>query len=100
MQNRRHASIAAIVVLAVSAGVPPALAAQLAPLELDHVFSTEYNRTWSTALPVAHAAGLEVEAYNPRDLAGFAAQLHTLRGRIVVVGHSNTTPMLVEALGG
>jgi phosphohistidine phosphatase SixA len=76
------------------------LADELGTAGLDHVFSTEYNRTWSTALPVAHAAGLEVEAYDPRDLAGFAAQLHTLRGSILVVGHSNTTPMLVEALGG
>jgi len=76
------------------------LAELLAPAGLDHVFSTEYRRTWSTATPTAHAVGLEVEAYDPRDLPGFAAQLKTMHGRILVVGHSNTTPMLVEALGG
>jgi len=76
------------------------LAEMLAPAGLDHVFSTEYRRTWSTATPTAHAVGLEVEAYDPRDLESFAGQLRTMTGRILVVGHSNTTPMLVEALGG
>ena len=76
------------------------LAEQLAPAGLDRVFSTEYRRTWSTATPAAHAVGVEVEAYDPRDLPGFAEQLKTMQGRILVVGHSNTTPMLVEALGG
>lgn len=76
------------------------LAELLAPAGLDHVFSTEYRRTWSTAIPTAHAVGLEVESYDPRDLPGFAEQLKTMTGRILVVGHSNTTPMLVEALGG
>jgi len=76
------------------------LAELLAPGGLDHVFSTQYRRTWSTATPTAHAVGLEVETYDPRDLPGFATQLKTMTGRILVVGHSNTTPMLVEALGG
>jgi len=76
------------------------LAEMLAPEGLDHVFSTEYRRTRSTARPTAHAVGLEVEAYDPRDLAGFAEQLQTMTGRMLVVGHSNTTPALVEALGG
>lgn len=76
------------------------LAEMLAPEGLDHVFSTVYRRTWSTATPTAHAVGLEVKAYDPRDLEGFAEELKAMTGRILVVGHSNTTPMLVEALGG
>lgn len=75
------------------------LADRLAAAGLDRVFSTEYRRTWTTALPVAHAAGLAVESYDPRDLEAFAAQLRAMTGTILVVGHSNTTPMLVEALG-
>lgn len=76
------------------------LAEILGPDGLDHVFSTEYRRTRSTARPTAHAVQLEVEAYDPSDLVGFAAQLKRMTGRILVVGHSNTTPALVEALGG
>ena len=41
-----------------------------------------------------------MESYDPRDLPGFAAQLRRSPGRHLVLGHSNTTPSLVEALGG
>ena len=64
------------------------------------VLSTDYARTRETALPLAKAAGLSVELYDPRDPAGTAAALSGRGGRILVVGHSNTTPALVEALGG
>jgi len=76
------------------------LAELLAPAGLDRVYSTEYHRTWSTATPSADATGLEVQPYDPSDLLGFAEELKGMQGRILVVGHSNTTPMLVEALGG
>ena len=64
------------------------------------IFSSEYERTLATARPLAARLDLEVEAYNPRDLEGFAAQLREMTGRIVVSGHSNTTPELVGFLGG
>ncbi|MEK7379503.1 MAG: hypothetical protein AAB075_00665, partial [Gemmatimonadota bacterium] len=53
-----------------------------------------------TAAPTAAALGLVVELYNPADPAGFVAQLRATSGRHLVVGHSNTTPGLVKALGG
>ena len=64
------------------------------------VHSTDYVRTRTTGEPTAEAEGLEIESYDPGDLPGFAARLRTLPGRHLVVGHSNTTPQLVEALGG
>ena len=36
----------------------------------------------------------------PGDLEDFAGHLKMMSGRIVVSGHSNTTPGLVRALGG
>jgi hypothetical protein len=57
-------------------------------------------RTRTTGEPTAEAEGLEIESYDPRDLRGFAARLKTMPGRHLVLGHSNTTPQLVEALGG
>lgn len=76
------------------------LAALIEDAELDAVYTTDYARTRSTAAAVAEPAGLEVQVYDPRDLAAFASSLATRGGRMLVVGHSNTTPALVEALGG
>ena len=64
------------------------------------VHSTDFKRTRSTGQPTAEAEGAEIESYDPRDLPGFAARLKTMPGRHLVLGHSNTTPQLVEALGG
>jgi phosphohistidine phosphatase SixA len=65
-----------------------------------HVHSTGYLRTRSTAEPFATRSGLGITSYDPRDLSTFAAELLATPGRHLVVGHSNTTPDLVEALGG
>lgn len=67
---------------------------------LTHVHTTDYARTRETAAPVANALGLDAVLYDPRDLAGFAAELKATPGRHLVVGHSNTTPELVRLLGG
>lgn len=64
------------------------------------VFSTDYRRTIETVDPLAKHLSLEVETYDPDDLAGFAKMLKSSPGRHVVSGHSNTTPALVELLGG
>ena len=76
------------------------LKAILADAGLTSVFSTDYERTRETARPIAEDAELAVRPYDPRDLAAFAQELHAAPGRHLVVGHSNTTPDLVEALGG
>ena len=55
---------------------------------------------YSTAAPLAAALGLPVEIYDASDLPAFARQLTAQRGTFLVVGHSNTTPPLVEELGG
>lgn len=77
-----------------------ALARVLAPAGITHVHSTDYRRTRETAAPVAEALGLEVRRYDARMLESFADELRGAPGRHLVVGHSNTTPRLVELLGG
>ena len=67
---------------------------------LTHIHSTNYRRTIETAAPIAAQTGLEIEQYDPRDLASFADELRAAPGIHLVVGHSNTTPQLAEALGG
>ncbi len=67
---------------------------------ITQIHSTDYKRTRATAGPTATRTGLEVRSYDPRDLAAFARRLLATPGRHLVVGHSNTTPALVRALGG
>lgn len=78
-----------------------ALAELLKDAGITQVWSTNYKRTRNTAAPLHKALGLEVMLYNPSDLQGFAETLKAQPNEIaLVVGHSNTTPALVEALGG
>ena len=67
-------------------------------IKLDHVFSTEYNRTQQTAQPTAQSQDLVIEKYNPRALEEFGNMLlNEYQGKtILVVGHSNTTPTLLN----
>lgn len=77
-----------------------ALAIRLGEADLAHIYSSDYARTRQTAAPVAKATALPVELYDPRQLEQFAEQLIDACGICLVVGHSNTTPDLVSALGG
>ena len=67
---------------------------------ITHIYSTGFARTMETAGPLAGRLGVKIETYDPKDLKGFARKLAALPGRHLVVGHSNTTPELVELLGG
>lgn len=84
----------------VGAGRAEALAVILRDAGITHVWSTDFHRTRNTATPTATALGLTVELYNPAAMAEFGARLKATPGRHLVVGHSNTTPGLVKALGG
>ncbi|WP_237067505.1 SixA phosphatase family protein [Microbulbifer guangxiensis] len=77
-----------------------ALARLLRDANIERVYSTDYRRTRQTATPLAQQSGLPVTLYDPRDLEGFAGRLRNGPTRVLVVGHSNTTPQLVALLGG
>lgn len=77
------------------------LSGLLGDVGLDRVLSTDLARTRDTATPAAARSGVEVEPYDARRLAAVAAELRAgVARRILVVGHSNTTPELVRLLGG
>jgi phosphohistidine phosphatase SixA len=76
------------------------LATMLADAGITHIHTTDYRRTRATGRPLAEALELEMEVYDPADLEGFAEELWRTPGRHLVLGHSNTTPELVAALGG
>lgn len=76
------------------------LATLLSDKGITHIHSTDYARTLETAAPIAALTGLDIALYDPRDLEGFASTLRETDGTHLVVGHSNTTPVLSAALGG
>ncbi|MDX1646538.1 MAG: phosphoglycerate mutase family protein [Longimicrobiales bacterium] len=76
------------------------LARMLRDVDLTHIHTTDYVRTRATGMPTARLQGLEMVLYDPDDLDAFARELRATAGRHLVLGHSNTTPELVEALGG
>lgn len=65
------------------------------------IFSTKYNRTRSTAMPIADKLGLEIQIYEPGKQADLALLIKSWKGKtVLVVGHSNTVPGLVNLLTG
>ena len=76
------------------------LARTLKDAKIQYVHSSDYIRTRETAAPVAEMEGLVTELYDPVKLYALADRLMELGGRHLVVGHSNSTPALVEILGG
>lgn len=76
------------------------LARLLKDASVESVFSTDLKRTRETGRPLADAQGLELEFYDPSDLQSFAEVVRAKPGTHLVVGHSNTTPVLVDLLGG
>jgi phosphohistidine phosphatase SixA len=83
-----------------------ALAQALEDAEVDHVIVTHRQRTRLTAAPLLTMRGLEPEvvafgADMTAHVEALAAAVRRQAGRVVlVVGHSNTVPLLVHALGG
>ncbi|WP_282042951.1 histidine phosphatase family protein [Winogradskyella flava] len=72
----------------------------LKDVKFDMVYSTDYNRTKETATPTARANNVEVTYYDPRNMNS-KEFIETTKGKtVLVVGHSNTTPMFTNSLLG
>lgn len=76
------------------------LADMLTDAEISHIYSTDYKRTRETAQALSLKTGHEINSYNPGELDSFVKSLKSLKGNILVVGHSNTTPSLANLLIG
>ena len=68
---------------------------------IDAVYATDYNRTQETARPIADALNLPINTYDAGDTETVLAEiLRNHKGKIIlVVGHSNTVPVLIANLG-
>jgi broad specificity phosphatase PhoE len=69
--------------------------------KISKIYSTNYNRTKSTVMPLANTIGLSINNYDPKQLKTFADELKAEANHsktILIVGHSNTSPKLVNLL--
>jgi broad specificity phosphatase PhoE len=64
------------------------------------IFVSDYRRTRQTAAPVAARFGLTPIVYDPADTPGLVARARAAPGPVLIVGHSNTVPDIVQQLGG
>lgn len=78
-----------------------ALAAMLKDAGVTAIYTTEFRRTKDTAAPLADALKITPEAVSSREQAAMIAKIKAHKtGAVLVVGHSNTVPEIVKALGG
>lgn len=84
-----------------------ALASALSDASVSSIITTQFRRTRSTAAPLAKKLGLTpITVAAGAELAAHAqATARAVRARpsgevILVVGHSNTIPAIIRALGG
>ncbi|MCK7594957.1 SixA phosphatase family protein [Pseudomarimonas salicorniae] len=82
-----------------------ALAEALADAGVETILVTPFRRTRDTAAPLAVRLGasprvVEVAAGGTAHVDAVAAAVRDAPGVVLVVGHSNTVPAIVRALGG
>ena len=114
-----HPQIVVLVRHAERAGAPPGdvalsptgqaraeeLAIALAETRLDTIVTTQYRRTRDTAAPVRAALNLTPVVVQAGDdtashVKAVAAAVRAGGRSVLVVGHSNTVPAIIAALGG
>lgn len=64
------------------------------------IFVSITRRARETAAPLAARLGLTPKEYDPSDTPGLIARVKAEAGPVLIVGHSNTVPEIVEGLGG
>jgi broad specificity phosphatase PhoE len=76
-----------------------ALAQILKDSKITAVFVTEFKRTQATAAPTAKAAHVSPTVVPANDVGALVEKLRALNSNALVVGHANTIPDLLKALG-
>lgn len=63
------------------------------------IFTSEFKRTRQTAEPTAKALGITPQLVAATDTAALVSKLRSNDSNALVVGHGNTLPQLIAALG-
>jgi broad specificity phosphatase PhoE len=77
------------------------LAQTLKDVHISSIFTTQYIRTKQTAAPTAHETNIKetvIDAKTNPELVKAAKQA-SQAGNVLIVGHSNTIPAILAALG-
>jgi phosphohistidine phosphatase SixA len=75
------------------------LAGTLKDAGITAIYATEFKRTQQTAAPLAKALGINITILPAKETATLIAKLRDLRSNALVIGHGNTVPDLIKALG-
>jgi len=69
---------------------------------INAIYATQYKRTVQTAKPLADKLGLPIVQIDSKKTADLLTQIRTNhRGQVIfIVGHNNTLPEIIAALGG
>src|SRR5436189_1290576 len=76
-----------------------ALARILKDSGITAIFTSEFKRTQETAAPTATATHVTPTVVAAKDTAALVARLHQLNDNALVVGHGDTIPNIIKALG-
>ena len=69
-------------------------------IDFDIIYSTDYKRTRNTALPIAEQKKLPLTFYSPNGFDSVDFLKNNFGKTVLIVGHSNTVPSMVNALIG
>lgn len=75
------------------------LAMMLRSADIKQVFASQFKRTQLTAGPLAAQQHLEITTVTAKDIDALVQKLSTAKGASLVVGHSDTVPHVLKALG-
>lgn len=64
------------------------------------IYASSTKRAQQTVEPLARRLKLAPKIYDPRDTPGLLAAVSLETGTVLIVGHSNTVPDIIEKLGG
>jgi broad specificity phosphatase PhoE len=75
------------------------LATVLKDADIRAIFVTEFKRTQETAAPLSQALQIRPITAGSKDASALVQRLKKIDGNVLVVGHSNTVPDIIKALG-
>ncbi|HWH21816.1 MAG TPA: phosphoglycerate mutase family protein [Allosphingosinicella sp.] len=64
------------------------------------IYVSSTRRAQQTAAPLAQALGITPKIYDPANTPALVQRVRAETGTVLVVGHSNTIPDIVQQLGG
>ena len=64
------------------------------------IYASSTKRAQQTAAPLARSLGVTPKIYNPADTPALVAAVSLETRTVLIVGHSNTVPDIIDRLGG